>query len=187
MLAKCKFLIHSNHNQQFTLKSIFLSCSCPWSAAALRRVATTPWLSNTVELALKVYVWENQLRGHESQRTDPASCLFPHDWKEWTSQGNVGELTFVVRMGRTDRLINSANIQAQNQVICWSTPMFTLPVICWSVGSGTGVVSVIWTQDCRIAKTQGSKAMSRKSPSDGPASLVQQRTGVLIQTNDSLQ
>lgn len=57
----------------------------------------------------------------------------------------------------------------------------------WSAKAQVGVRgSVLRSQGYRNCTTQGSSRISRKNPSDGPGSMVYQRPGTSIQTNDSL-
>lgn len=64
----------------------------------------------------------------------------------------------------------------KTRVMCWST------VICWGVEVGWG----LWTQGCRISMTQGNNMMSRKSPNESLALMVQQKPGALNEIHGSL-
>lgn len=120
MLAKCKFLVHSNHNQQFTFKKKLYS----WAVPAPHQLQQSEEWAPRLDWATQ-YSWPWRCRFGKTHLEDmeareltlPAVCSFPHDWREWTSKGNVGELTLVMRMRRAGRLISSANPQAQNQAV----------------------------------------------------------------------
>lgn len=84
------------------------------------KVAPLPDLGNTVELGLKVLLWEIWPQDIKAKLVPP----FAHPCSEWTCQVNDGELTLVVKRGESwpaDQPWNYPGLESTSNtsVMCW--------------------------------------------------------------------
>lgn len=102
-----------------------------------------------------------------------------------------GLLTLVMKTRRSGNYTGQTlQLPRLDSGLCDDLPQHS-PHLCSAGAWGGGMggeewgVSILWTQGCRISMTQGINRIYRKSSSEGPASMVQQRPGTSNQIKDS--